>query len=157
MNKSEADAFALALSDIRDLKESFEALLSKHATAEIEIKQLKRKVEMLEKANAVRLADGAENQKLKDELRGILESRKALLADCRAYCTQVYTISKELDSYKKGLLQLVACSLPSHPGSRPGWWFLVPGSRFPILFLIPGSPSQPVGSIGPGWGVPPWS
>ncbi|KAH6920176.1 hypothetical protein HPB50_028836 [Hyalomma asiaticum] len=59
MNKSEADAIALALTDIRDLKESYEALLSKHATAEVEIKPLKRKVEMLEKANAVRLADGA--------------------------------------------------------------------------------------------------
>lgn len=45
VDKSEAHAFAHALEEICDLKESYEALLSKHATTQTEIKQLKCKVE----------------------------------------------------------------------------------------------------------------
>lgn len=60
MTKSGADAFALALSDTRDLNGSYEAFLSKHTTTEIEIEQLNRRVEILAKANAVRLPNGAD-------------------------------------------------------------------------------------------------
>nr|XP_037276014.1 uncharacterized protein LOC119168726 [Rhipicephalus microplus] len=92
MNKTEADAFALALTEIRDLKESYEALLSKHATAEIEIKQLKRKVETLERANALRNADGAGVDA--DALRAMSDKMKAADSKIRNLSTKVISLEE---------------------------------------------------------------